>query len=278
MSKSAKKTVSAPDTAPLEIIEVKHGVLDVFILGITPHISNRMAEKAKRELLLPRGRMNAAAKTANLKHDPLTEYRDSVYRLKDPKAHTWIAMPATAFKGAMRTAALDIPGVTARAVDRLVYIDAETVAIFGIPALKMDVVKMAGIQRTPDIRTRAAIRHWAAKITIKHAEPMVGQNAAANLLAGGGVISGVGDFRQEKGKGNFGMFEVVQQDNPKWLEIVANGGREAQIAAMKDPAFFDDESEELYTWFEAEIGRRDRTEALAKYRKAHDDWGVGAPA
>lgn len=268
---ASKPKAKSNDAEPLDIMAVTQGHVDVYLLGMSPMIQNRMAEKAKRELLLPRGRLTAAQKVGNLKHEPLSEYRASVYRIKGNDNPTLIGMPAPAFKGAMRTAALRLPGVARTEVDQLIWVQGYTVAIYGIPQLRMDVVRMADIGRTPDIRTRAILPEWCCKLTVSYVMPMITLKAAANLLAGGGIVAGVGDFRQEKGKGNYGMFELVGADDARWKRIAASGGRAAQLAALQDPAYWDDESEELFVWYEEEINRRGRQDVLEAYRDSADE-------
>ena len=78
----------------------------------------------------------------------------------------------------------------------------------------------------------------------------------ANLLAAAGFTSGVGDWRQEKGSGNYGSFKLVSADDPDFVRITREQGRKAQQAAMEDPEAFDAESEELLSWFDVEVKRR----------------------
>ena len=106
-------------SAEVVIQEIKTGLLDVCVVGITPLIFNRMSEKAWRELLLPAPPKNRAAKAAVLKHEPLQEYRASVYRTKDKDAKTELMLPVQCFKGAAITAALDLPGSSKSQMGRL---------------------------------------------------------------------------------------------------------------------------------------------------------------
>lgn len=64
---------------PLKIEALKMREVALCVLGASPLIYNRQSEKAKRELLLPAVQKNRAAKRSELKHDPLLEYRNSVY-------------------------------------------------------------------------------------------------------------------------------------------------------------------------------------------------------
>ena len=140
---------------------------------------------------------------------------------------------------------------------RLSYVEGEKVPIYGIPKLFMTPVRNSGMNRAPDIRTRAIIAEWAAFVPIRYTTPMLNFRTVSTLFQAAGVICGVGDWRPEKGSGNFGTFEVVDQDDPEFLRIVKEGGRKAQEAAMKRADPYDAETEELLTWFEDEAKARE---------------------
>lgn len=264
----AKKPTSAKDDAPLNTIRIEKGYLQAYIRGTSPLIYNRMAAKARRELLLPSGPKNAATKAANLKHDPIQEYRDSAHRLAE--GPTLLALPSPAFKGAMATAALRLPGVTKTEMVQLLWVEGYAVETFGVPQMIMAVVRMADISRTPDIRTRAILPEWCCKITVSYLKPMLNAKTVQDLLAGAGYISGVGDFRQEKGKGNFGQFELVNEGDEAWERIAKTQGRAAQEAAMQNPEHFDLDTADLYNWFADEVLARGRQATVAEAAPAND--------
>ena len=83
-----------------------------------------------------------------------------------------------------------------------------------------------------------------------------------NLISAAGLISGVGDWRQEKGSGNHGQYRICSADDPEFIHILKTGGRNAQIDAMENPAMFDVETEELLSWFDVEIKRRGMADRL----------------
>jgi len=247
------------------VIEVKHGQARFALLGESPIIMNRMSEKAKHELLFPLGRKTAADKAQNLKHNPLEEFRASPHRIADEGAATLLAMPSTAFKKAIGVAALDMPGGAKKAqIGRLTYIAEEYVPIFGIPCLKMDVVRSADMSHTPDIRTRAAVKQWAALVSISYIQPVLNDKTVMNLMAGAGMMVGVGDWRPEKGAGSFGRFRLVNADDPDFLDLVNNAGRKAQLQAMKTPEAYDTETEELLVWFNIEVDKRGKKGMLVE--------------
>ncbi len=247
----------------LETIEVeplKVGAIKVWIKGRTPLICNRLASKAMRELLCPRGRKNAAEKQQTLKHDPMSEYRNSM-RTRHGKGPTRVLFPTPAIKGAMCTAALETKGTNKTQMGRLIWVEGYSCDVYGVPQLSMMPVRSADMNKTPDIRTRAIFPEWCIPVTIQFVKPQLSERTIMQLLSKGGIIIGVGDFRQEKGKGNFGQFDVSTE--ARCRKIVKAGGLKKQTAAIKNPECFDSETEELLAWFKAEVQHRGKEELLA---------------
>jgi hypothetical protein len=247
-----------------------------YIVGKRPLIFNRMAAKAMRQLLLPKPRSRKSADLElSVKHDPLQEYRDSVHRRRDTDpGPTRLLLPAPAFKGAMATGALDAPGLKKTEIGRRVWVNDVTVPVWGKPYLFMSAVRNSGINKTPDIRTRALLKEWAAVITVSYIHPLVRINQVVTLLGYGGITAGVGDFRQEKGKGNYGQFEFVDpaaaKFDPaaaKFVQICAEGGTEVQDAALADPETHDEDSQELLDWYTKEVARRSSAKEIAPAKR-----------
>lgn len=234
-------------TQEIAITPVRQNTVRVFLLGASPLICHRLAAKAQQELLMPRGRMNAAAKATNLKHDPVAEFRDSVYTKRDGTTH--LGFLATSFKNAMSSAALDLPGASKSQIGRLVYVEGDLVDLYGIPKLHMAVVRNTDIARTPDVRTRAILPEWAVSLDISFVTPIIKPEDVYTLISAAGVISGAGDWRPQKGKGGYGRFEVVNGDDPRWLKIADAGSRKVQELAMESPEAYDEETERLLAWY-----------------------------
>lgn len=254
MAARAKTTDTATE---VEYVTLQRGRITFRVLGRTPVILNRLSEKAKRELLLGGRRKNQAERASTLKHNPPEEFRASPYRLRDEDAPTLLAMPSMCFKNATASAALDIPGAAKAQIGRLVYVEGDYVALYGVPELFMAVVRSADINRTPDIRTRAILRNWACEITMAYAQPILSGRQVSSLFANAGLIRGVGDWRPEKGKGDYGQFELVSEDDERWQKIVTRTSRSTQQAALNTPACYDLETEELLDWFKVEVTRRE---------------------
>lgn len=246
----------ATKSVELEVLRVDHGQIEFMVLGTTPLILNRMSEKVLRELLMPKGRKNAAEKASSLKHDPMAEFRASPYTDLDDNAPTYLQHLASAFKGAIKSAALDLPGSNKSQIGRLTWVNGERIGIYGIPQIMLSVVRSADMNKTPDVRSRAIVPKWCARVSVSFVRPNLKEQAVANLLASAGLTQGVGDWRPGKGSGTFGQFELVGADDPRFTHLVEHCGRQAQIAAMQDPEPYDTESRELLEWFAVESNRR----------------------
>lgn len=243
-------------TETIDILDVKKGRAQFYILGDSPLICNAMSAKAQHELLLPRGRKTAADKASTLKHNPEQEFRDSVYYSRDDDSPTLIVVKATSFKKATMGAALDLPGTNKTQIGRLLYVVGDEVPIYGIPEIMLSVTRSADIKKTPDVRSRAIFPAWCTKITVEFAEPILKAPIITKLMAAAGITQGVGDWRVEKGSGNYGRFSVVSEDHPQIKMLMDSGTRQAQREALDHPAPYDSETDQLLSWYETEIERR----------------------
>lgn len=230
--------------------------IDVWVIGNRPMIQHPFNQKAKRELLFPTGRKTAGDKAKSLKHNPLEEYRQSIY-LTD-EGDTAICFPATGFKAGCGTAALEVPGIKKTTVNRCLRVlgdcqMGDMVSVYGVPQMYMSMVRASDINRTPDVRTRCIIPTWVAKFTMQYVHPNFNSNDVQALIANAGIMAGVGDDRVEKGHGAFGSYSVVSPKDPFVKQIIKSGGRKAQEEAIQNPEFYDAQSRELYEWVEQEL-------------------------
>jgi hypothetical protein len=246
---------------------VSLALLTCRLLGTSALVMNRMAKKAREHLLWPPRRVNRAGREAVQKHNPPVEFNDAIYRCRDSNAPTLVHIPNGAFKKAMAQAAIDVAGASKAEIGRLVQVVDPIVHVYGIPYLYMDTVRQAGISRTPDIRTRALFKQWAVELTIRYVRTNIREQDIANLVANAGILVGVGDGRVEKGTFANGQWEVVQGDDRTWHDIVAKQGRAAQIAAMEKMECSDLDSEELLSWYQTEVIRREADRAAPKAPK-----------
>lgn len=238
----------------MSVVEVQEGELSCCILGTSPFICNRMSQKVLHELLAPQ-KKTAADKAANMKHNPIQEFRDSPYRMARGTESVLAVLPSM-FKQAMGTAALRTPGTQKSAVLQLVNVPWDNIPVYGIPKVFMAVTRSADMNKTPDIRTRAILPEWACRLTVRFVKPIIREQAIMNLLAAAGRISGVGDWRQEKGSGSYGSFKLVGTDDPDFVRITSTMGYDAQLKALEEPEAYNDETDEMLAWYDVELKRR----------------------
>lgn len=243
----------------VRIEQVRVEVFTAWILGTTPIVLHRMAEKGGRELLLPKGPKTRAEKATTLKHNVYEEFRSSPYVLST--GPTLLAgKPVWAKKG-LAAVALDLPGGSKAQLERLVSAPGERMPIWGIPKLKMDVVREGGFTKTPNIRTRAIVSEWCTTVTLRFVTGVLTGTTVINLLGAAGVMQGMGDWRPQKG-GTYGQYEIVEPDDPRVVKIMKEGGRVKQEKAMKDAEPYDEDTAELLSWYRGELGRRGKTADL----------------
>lgn len=251
----ATKKAASKELDQLDITAVKSETTTFVIVGTSPLILNRMSEKAKQQLLMGAAKKTTAEKAGQAKHDPLAEFRASPYRMRDG-APTLLGFPSSAFKGAMETAALETPGAKKSQIGRLVAVPWDNTPIYGVPQILCSITRSADMNKTPDVRTRAILPRWAAMLKVSFVTPTLRAPMIATLLANAGIVSGIGDWRQEKGAGSFGSFRIADAQDKEFIAIVKEGGIKAQQGALDDPQPFDVETEELLSWYNVEIRRR----------------------
>ena len=248
----AKKT-----DATIEIHSVKRGNITLRMIGQTPLYFNSMSAKAMRDLLIGGGKKTAAEKK-EIKHNPEQEFRESVYTKED--GDTYLCFPAPGVKGAMATAALETAGINKTNVNRGIFVPGENIQVWGKPYLKMDIVRSADMNKTPDVRTRAFLPNWVAEINIKYVVPTFSAYSISSLLANAGQMVGIGDFRQEKGRGSYGTFAVASdEDMGEYQELwdsITQEGRDIQKLAMEQPECADTQTAELMQFLQEERLRR----------------------
>jgi len=237
--------IKKAEAGTLHIDPLKQGRIKLRLIGTTPMYQNSMSMKAKRDLLIGGGKKTAAQRK-DIKHDPENEFRDSAHKKQD--GDTLLCFPAPGVKSAMATAALETPGVTKSSVQRLIFLPEQKIQIWGKPYLKMDVVRSADMNKTPDIRSRCYLPRWVAEVDIAFVTPTLSAHSIISLLANAGVIVGLGDFRQEKGRGSYGTFAVAGDDLGEWQSYwdeVTQEGRAVQQAALDSPEYADADTVEL---------------------------------
>ena len=239
----------------INVLEVTRGSFATCVVGTSPLIFNRVSQKSMAPLLLPSGRKTTAERAGTLKHDPLREYRDSPYVSRDEDNRpTRLQLLGSMFKRSMETAALDLPGARKAQISRLLSVPDERIDLYGVPQMFMAVARSSDINHTPDVRTRAIVPRWCCIVPIVYAVPILSEHTSMQVLNMAGMVSGVGDWRIQRG-GSYGGFRLCGDDDPEFREL-QRYGLAAQDAALKDPLCYNEETDTLYAWYQAEVKRR----------------------
>lgn len=248
---TAKKTT---EKAPVGLGRLETKTMEVYLKGVSPIIMNAMSAKSKQELLMPR-KKTTADKAQKLKHEVLQEYNDSCYRTVGNNNPTRILFPVSGLKTALMTAALEVPGAKKTQIARLIWTEGDYIPIYGTPQILMSVVRSADINKTPDIRIRAILKEWAVKVKLTYVTPTLTSTDVTRLIEAAGLVVGLGDFRQEKGKGSYGQFRIATPDE---VAGILKLGLIQQDKAFANPEYYDLETEKLFEWYRQERKERGR--------------------
>lgn len=246
-------------TAP----KIDLGVVELQILGTTPLIYNVPSAKMMQQLLLPPGKKTPGEKATTLKHEPYREFVDSTMRRRvNETGPTRLLVPPKWFKGAVSDVAIRLPGVTKAAMEQLVSPIGDSFDLYGIPQIFMAVVRNSDMNRTPDVRTRAIIPEWTCRIKFKYVKPQINAETFMTLMGNAGILNGVGDFRQQKGAGAYGSFEIVAPTDRRVKHLMETIDMATQDEALAEPLPYDSATEDLLNWFAEAMAKRDpETEA-----------------
>lgn len=197
---TATKNGATP-TMMIELPQLNLQTLEIRIEGLTPLISHRWSEKAKKEIL---DKQMKKAKQAKSAKDPEKEYKDSLYVHPDGG----FGFPAHAFKLAAVTAVSQISGLTKVFTKGTFQVNLreELVPIEGELLMREDMVRIG--MGVADIRYRGAFANWATTLDIEYNAQAISAEQIANLLNTAGFAVGVGEWRPEK-NGRHGMFRVA---------------------------------------------------------------------
>lgn len=250
----ASKTQSQKSNE-ISIQTLKRGNVLLRIIGTTPLYQNRMANKVIEGLLVGSHKKTNAEKR-NIKHHPIEEFQSSAETVMG--GPTALGLKVVAIKAAMCSAALETNGIYKTTAEKLLSIQGDHAVLYGKPYLRMDIVRCADKNRTPDIRSRCYLPKWGAEVDIEYTAPALSAASTVNLLCNAGLLIGLGDNRQEKGKGSYGLFRVIGAgtQDPEWDELVKSHGREVQEAALAYPEPADQSTADLLNFYHGEVRRR----------------------
>src|SRR5882724_8984571 len=151
----------------VQIVELRYDSISVNLIGTTPLLMHRFSSKARQELLLPGKRKTKATLQAKLKHDPILEFRQALYRNRSDAEPALFHLPSAVFRQAIAAAAIDMPGDARKAqILRWIALNEPQINLYGIPRLHMGMVRSSDMNKTPDVRSRPQFTEWACSLAV----------------------------------------------------------------------------------------------------------------
>lgn len=182
----------------IELPALKIKMMKIRLVGDSPLISHRWADKAKKQML---DKQMKKAKTAKDAKDPEADYKSSLY--VHPEGG--FGFPSVAFKSAAVDACSHVEGVTKVEARGAFHILGDLVKLVGKPSMREDMVRIA--MGSADIRYRGEFKEWSCELNIRYNESVLSAEQIVNLFNTGGFAIGVGEWRPQR-DGSFGMFHV----------------------------------------------------------------------
>lgn len=175
------------------------------IEGTAPLIQNNFGQKTIEEML----KKHMGLPTNREKKVPA----DCIERAIIRNTAEAICIPPTSFKKSMLCVAAQMKGLAKTKLRSALFIEGGSIPItYSQMVPRMDMVRTAGIGRTPDVRFRPQFEDWKARLIILFSD-MLPVETVIELLHRAGN-SGVGEWRPER-DGAFGTFIISRNITDK---------------------------------------------------------------
>lgn len=198
----------------LELVRIPETIIKVTVEGVTPFLSHcfapliitEMEEKKEKKAKAPRGAKN-----------PERQFRLSLYpangtvALADWENSDYLdqlfGIPALHFKQAMVQAGRVDDARTMAELKQLLWVEGDVLPIRGsVPRHVEHVVRIA--RGVADLRHRGQFDEWQVDLGLHLTTDALSPEEALQLLQLAGRVSGVGDWRPQRG-GDYGRFKIV---------------------------------------------------------------------
>lgn len=212
-SGKAEKASKVSAAMEVDIPRPQIEILVVGIVGISPYISHKWSEKAKKQI---EDKQQKKAKSAREKRDPKAEYLASMYEI--PGKKNTYGIPARAFKLAMVEACRYGEGIKMNFAKGAFFVMGDLLTIKGSkPRMREDFVKVPPRTGGADIRYRGEFTKWSVELQIRFNGNQISPEQIMNLISLAGFHVGVGEWRPSSPlkPGNNGMFEIASKRNKK---------------------------------------------------------------
>lgn len=224
IAQDAKHAITSAQTLVIQQPTILSVTLEV--QGTSPLIQNKFSQKSVEEML--RKHMGISVQRESKK--PRQVLEDATDYNMDKR----VSIKPSAFKLGMLAASTALKSFKKTQLRIGVFVRGNSIPItYEQMTPGMDIVRLAGIGRTPDIRFRPYFHNWKARLSIEFGDTLTVQSVVDLLNRAGRV--GVGEWRPEK-NGTNGTFQVVRHISGP-VEI---GEVEAQCAVPMIPLVIPD--------------------------------------
>ena len=192
MSNSAESVVIAQPKFVSVALEIE---------GTAHLIQNAFSQKAIEEML----RKHMGLTVQREKKKPREVIENAIVRNTDGG----VCMPVTSVKAAMLTASTQLKTFERKKTMLMTSLFIEGGALpitFDRMTPRMDMVRTAGMNRTPDVRFRPQFEGWKARLVIQFVDGLLQVQSVVDLVQRAGRV-GIGEWRPEK-RGTHGTFRV----------------------------------------------------------------------
>jgi hypothetical protein len=245
----AKKAAKgkATENLHIDIKALQTASFEMLLIGDTPLIMNSWTQKGKLEML----KKHMQLPTIREAKDPQDQFLQTIYRLEDGA----YGFPVVGVKEAMATATTELEGIFRTQIYRNIFVTGrrgfqrgafcdilspiELAEVFSpnAPVIREDIVRLAGAQRTPDLRYRSEFFPWALRLQVSYVRNFVRDSDIFNLAAMAGFTIGLGEWRQEKG-GTNGRFHVATEADKKmvakWIKAGQKEPKLIDVSAWRE--------------------------------------------
>jgi len=194
----------------ISLAPIKRVTILVPITGITPLITHKFSEKAKKQMLEDQDKTKAKAKRPP--QNPDAEYHAARYILDEDHD----GFPAVGFKAAIVGAARLFDGISMTALKQAIYVQGQgseqLIAIEATPRMREDVCRVG--MGTANLRYRPEYWPWTALLPVSFVPSMIDEGSVLALVDAAGM-GGVGEWRPSAPKsatGSYGQFRVSEAD------------------------------------------------------------------
>jgi hypothetical protein len=196
LTAAMKEVSGSAKSVVIRQIEIESIALEVE--GTADLIQNNFAQKGIEQMLAKHMGISVSRETK--------KPREVIENAKILNTKGEICVSPVAFKAAMISGASTIKSLKKTQLRTSLFVEGNSIPItFESMEPRMDVVRVGGASKVPDIRFRPSFINWKARLIIQFSD-LLNVQTVVDLLQRAGRV-GVGEWRPEK-NGTFGTFRV----------------------------------------------------------------------